>query len=404
MYLEEVGLQLISTMEVYNPQTNTWDTTKAPMPTPRTALSVCEVDGIIYAIGGANDLAGTGLTTVEAYNPQTNQWTTKASMPTGRIAFSTSVVDGIIYALGGLSMRGSPSLSAVEAYNPTTNTWTIKASMLEIRAGLSTAVVDNIIYAFGGVSYGGGSAISTTEKYDPATDTWSAMQDMPMAVAYPGCSIVNSKIYLIGGFNSSREMINSVYEYDPSVIIPVELSSFTATANDEEVTLSWSTATELNNQGFEVQRKFGRNDFVTVGSVKGNGTTTSPNQYSFVDKLADPGKYFYRLKQIDFGGKFEYSNEIEVEVRLLDKFTLEQNYPNPFNPTTTIGYILQEKSNAKLTLLNSIGEEIAILVNEEQDKGYHKVELDGSKLSSGIYFYQINAGSNVETKKMILMK
>ena len=196
------------------------------------------------------------------------------------------------------------------------------------------------------------------------------------------------------------------------IVVPVELNSFTAATNGKEVTLNWSTATELNNQGFEVQRKFGSNSFVTIGSVKGNGTTTSPNQYSYVDKLVDPGKYFYRLKQIDYGGTFEYSNEIEVDVRTLDNFTLEQNYPNPFNPTTTIGYVLQGKSNAKLTLLNTIGEEIAILVNEEQDKGYHKVEFDGSGLTSGVYFYKLqvidpesSSGQGfVETKKMILMK
>ena len=187
-------------------------------------------------------------------------------------------------------------------------------------------------------------------------------------------------------------------------MIPVELISFIATANGKEVTLVWSTATELNNQGFEVQRKFGSNDFVTIGSVKGNGTTTSPNHYSFVDKLIDVGKYFYRLKQIVFDGTFEYSKEIEVEVRVLDKFTLEQNYPNPFNPVTTIGYVLQEKSNAKVTILNSLGEEIAVLVNEEQDKGYHKVEFNGSKLTSGVYFYRLKAGEFISTKKMILLR
>src|SRR3970040_843358 len=111
-------------------------------------------------------------------------------------------------------------------------------------------------------------------------------------------------------------------------MIPVELISFIATANGKEVTLIWTTATELNNQGFEVQRKFGSNDFVTIGSVKGYGTTTSPNNYTYIDKLTDAGKYFYRLKQIDYGGTFEYSNEIEVEVRIINKFTLEQNYPN----------------------------------------------------------------------------
>ena len=95
-------------------------------------------------------------------------------------------------------------------------------------------------------------------------------------------------------------------------VVSVELTSFTASANGKEVTLSWSTSTELNNQGFEVQRKFGSNDFVTVGSVKGNGTTTSPNNYTYLDKLLNAGKYFYRLKQIDFGGKYEYSQVVEV--------------------------------------------------------------------------------------------
>ena len=197
---------------------------------------------------------------------------------------------------------------------------------------------------------------------------------------------------------------NGVWRRPLVEMIPVELISFTATASGKEVTLNWTTATELNNQGFEVQRKFGSNDFLTVGSIKGNGTTTSPNQYSFVDKLIDGGKYFYRLKQIDFGGTFEYSNVIEVEVRVLDKFTLEKNYPNPFNPVTTIGYVLQEKSNAKVTILNSLGEEIAVLVNEEQDKGYHKVEFNGSKLTSGVYFYRLKAGEFISTKKMILLR
>ncbi|OGU84985.1 MAG: hypothetical protein A2W11_14020 [Ignavibacteria bacterium RBG_16_35_7] len=205
---------------------------------------------------------------------------------------------------------------------------------------------------------------------------------------------------LVNRFPISFRFLDSVM----NVAVPVELTSFTAIANGKEVTLSWSTTTELNNQGFEVQRKFSSNDFVTIGSVKGNGTTTSPNHYSFLDKLIDPGKYFYRLKQVDLNGTFEYSNVIEVEVRTLDKFTLEQNYPNPFNPVTTIGYVLQEKSNAKLTLLNSLGEEIEVLVNEERDKGYHKVEFDGAKLSSGVYFYQLKAGNYIETKKMLLLR
>ena len=186
--------------------------------------------------------------------------------------------------------------------------------------------------------------------------------------------------------------------------VPVELTSFTATANGKEVTLNWSTATELNNQGFEVQRKFGSNDFVTIGSVKGHGTTTSPNNYTYVDKLVDAGKYFYRLKQIDFGGKYEYSQTVEVNWSPFTTYKLEQNYPNPFNPTTTIGFGIPEKGNVKLSILNILGEEIKILLNEEKEAGYHSVDFDGSDLPSGVYFYQLKAGSFIETKKMVLLR
>jgi len=193
--------------------------------------------------------------------------------------------------------------------------------------------------------------------------------------------------------------------------LPVELISFTATATSKEVTLNWSTATELNNQGFEVQRKYGSNDFVTVGSVKGHGTTTSPNQYTFCDKLVDAGKYFYRLKQIDYNGTFEYSNEIEVEVRLLDKFNLEQNYPNPFNPTTKISWQSPVSSRQVLKVFDVLGNEIKTLVNEEKEAGYHSVDFNASELPSGVYFYSLQvyptsggAGSFTATKKLLLLK
>jgi len=211
------------------------------------------------------------------------------------------------------------------------------------------------------------------------------------------------KMWYDGGGSATSDQGRIGYATSTNVV-PVELTAFTASAIGTEVILNWSTATELNNYGFEVQRKACEGDFATISFVKGQGTTTQKNEYSFADKNLDEGKYFYRLKQMDYGGQFSYSQIVEVDVRTLDNYTLEQNYPNPFNPTTTIGYVLQEKSNARLTLLNSLGEEIAVLINEEQDKGYHKVEFDGSKLSSGVYFYKLVANDFVSTKKMILLK
>jgi photosystem II stability/assembly factor-like uncharacterized protein len=186
--------------------------------------------------------------------------------------------------------------------------------------------------------------------------------------------------------------------------VPVELNSFTATANGKEVTLNWSTATELNNQGFEVQRKFGDNSFATIGSVKGHGTTTSPNNYTYVDKLFDAGKYFYRLKQIDFGGKYEYSQLVEINWSPFTTYKLEQNYPNPFNPTTKISWQSLVSSRQVLKVFDVLGNEIAVLVDEEREAGYHSIDFNASDLPSGVYFYQLRAGAFVETKKMLLLR
>ena len=186
--------------------------------------------------------------------------------------------------------------------------------------------------------------------------------------------------------------------------VPVELTSFTANSVDGFVKLIWITATELNNHGFEIQRRVAESDFATIGFVRGEGTTTNHKDYSYIDNDLVDGKYFYRLKQVDYNGSYEYSNVIEVDVRSLNEYTLEQNYPNPFNPITTIGYVLRERTNTKLVLLNAIGEEVSVLINEEQDKGFHKVDFNATNLASGVYFYRLQAGQFSDTKKLILMK
>jgi hypothetical protein len=208
------------------------------------------------------------------------------------------------------------------------------------------------------------------------------------------------RFYYDGGATSGGRIGLATSPY----IVPVELTSFTATSNGKEVLLNWSTASELNNYGFEIQRSSNEKDFFTIGFVSGNGTTTEQQNYSYTDKNLLDGKNYYRLKQIDYGGSFEYSDVIEVEWRAFDTYLLEQNFPNPFNPLTTIGYGIKEKGNVKMTVVNAIGEEVAVLVNEEKEAGYHTVEFNASTLPSGIYFYQLKAGEYVAVKKMILIK
>jgi hypothetical protein len=150
-----------------------------------------------------------------------------------------------------------------------------------------------------------------------------------------------------------------------------------------------------------------------IGFVNGYGTTTEINNYSFIDNELLIQKTFYRLKQVDFDGTFSYSDEVEVDVNAPLTFSLAQNYPNPFNPVTTIAYSIPnvtlsgvEGSRVQLKIYDVLGNEVATLVNEEKIPGSYKVEFEiqNLELSSGIYFYKLQAGSFVETKKMILLK
>ena len=194
---------------------------------------------------------------------------------------------------------------------------------------------------------------------------------------------------------------------------PVELLSFSCSVVDNDVMLSWTTATETNNSGFEILRGVypansgtQNNDiWSTIGFVPGFGTTTEPKSYSFIDEDVSTGTYNYRLKQIDFDGSFEYSNEIEVVVDFTPKeFVLYQNYPNPFNPSTVISYQLPVNGDVTLKVYDVLGNEIATLVNEEKQPGVYEVEFDASSFASGMYLYKLQSGTFVQTNKMILLK
>ena len=186
--------------------------------------------------------------------------------------------------------------------------------------------------------------------------------------------------------------------------VPVELTSFTATIVDNSVNLKWTTATENNNSGFEVQRRIGNQNWEILGFVAGRGTTTESSSYSYSDHVKVSEVYSYRLKQIDYEGKYEYSNEINLEFSLPFEFNLAQNYPNPFNPSTTISFSIAQNSNVKLSVFNVLGEEVASLVNEVKNSGTYEVKFDGSNLTSGFYIYTLKAGSMKSSKKMILIK
>jgi hypothetical protein len=187
-------------------------------------------------------------------------------------------------------------------------------------------------------------------------------------------------------------------------VVPVELTSFSAVTQNNGVNLNWTTATETNNSGFAVERKQGNTNWNNVAFVNGNGTTSSEKKYSYFDGNLTPGKYLYRLKQIDFDGSFEYSNIVEVTFEAPSKFELSQNYPNPFNPSTTISYSLPKVGHVSLKVYNALAQEVAVLVNGIKEAGNHKIDFNASNLNSGIYFYKLEAGDITQVKKMTLIK
>ncbi len=194
--------------------------------------------------------------------------------------------------------------------------------------------------------------------------------------------------------------------------LPVQLTSFTAVINCCDALLNWRTATEVDNYGFEVERRSVTSDELRVtswkkiGFVSGSGTSNSPKEYSFTDSKLPAGRYAYRLKQVDVDGLFKYSQSVEVEIGgVLKVFSLSQNYPNPFNPATTIEFTLAEDGLTTLKIYDVLGREVATLVKEELKAGVvHQVAFDASRFCSGIYFYQLESGSQTQVRKLLLMK
>jgi hypothetical protein len=187
--------------------------------------------------------------------------------------------------------------------------------------------------------------------------------------------------------------------------IPVELISFTAEISKNGVSLNWTTATETNNSGWNIERKQPDQNWQSVGFVEGNGNSTTSKNYTFIDDNLTSGIYQYRLQQIDFNGSVNYSNIVEVDFNQLpEEFALYQNYPNPFNPSTTIKFDIPASAFVNLSIFNSIGENVGTIVNDQFEAGVHSVRFDASDLSSGIYFYRLAADIQVFTKKMLLIK
>jgi len=261
---------------------------------------------------------------------------------------------------------------------------------------VGSASLNDLIHVYNGVngniifnySFGGGTSTYAAEHIVDLDDV-----DANLSSEFAACSRDGRVVLFSGGTD----------------VIPVELLSFSATAEAGIVNLFWSTATETNNSGFLIERKSLSeqskvSDWMSVGFIEGNGTSTEKHFYSYADQPILAGNYLYRLKQIDYDGTFEYSNEVEINVGIPLNFSVDQNFPNPFNPLTTIKFAIPISGNVKISIFNSLGENVETLLDKFFNAGYHTIDWNASKYSSGVYYYRLESGKYSEVKKMILLK
>ena len=244
----------------------------------------------------------------------------------------------------------------------------------------------------------------------------SVPNDGRTSYTFTGLSLSTQYYFTMFAYNGNDSLRNyKIYgmprtSATTSATAPVELVSFTAAAANNAINLNWKTATEQNNNGFNIERGSAKNSngdiiYNIVGFIKGAGNSNSYKEYSFTDNPSAPGIYYYRLKQNDIDGSCKLSDAIEINYKPVVKgYYLDQNYPNPFNPSTIISYTVPKTSNVKITIFNTLGQMVRVLANEQKDAGTYQLSFDAGNLNSGTYFYKIEAGEYSQTRKMCLIK
>jgi hypothetical protein len=169
---------------------------------------------------------------------------------------------------------------------------------------------------------------------------------------------------------------------------------------DKDIRLDWATDTEYNNKGFEIQRSLNGTDWTTIGFVGGAGNSTVLMKYEFTDKNLATGKYYYRLKQVAFNNRIQYSNVINITLNSISEFSLEQNYPNPFTGQTTIAYAVPKATNVRLIIYDVQGRTIKVIDEGMKTSGRYTVDIQAGQMVRGIYYYRMEADGFSSVRKM----
>ena len=359
-----------TTMLVYDKADSSWSTIPLPGNSVRGQHTSCVVDSNLYLIGGVILVGGTINSTTEIYmfKPSTSEWILKNPMPTDRNNLACALLDGKIYVAGGMHCINGAfiwnGLKTFEVYDLVTEIWSTLPDMPTYRWGLRVVAFEGKIYVFGGRTLD--FRPPSIDVYDPQDSSWTSITNIPTPRYKLATCVMDSNIYAIGGWYSSSlgPIYDTVEVYNP-------------------ITDVWTTGTSMP---------------ISVASFDG---------YALDGKIYMYGGSYTTHPNIGISDIWEFTPSpvsVEDDVSAPIEFTLSQNYPNPFNSSTKLSYSITLSSLVRLKVYNVLGSEIETLVNEEKPVGTYELSWNAANLPSGVYFYQLNAGGYVETKKMVLMR
>ena len=333
---------------------------------------------------------GTGFIPSVPSRPSTNN-------PIGRFKLTGSSVGGVLQSV-------TVSLTGTHTGASNIKLWSTASFSFSSPKLLATVATDNSSVTFNGFN----SVVDNTSGtyYFVSVDLASGSTGSVLA------SLASQNSLSFTGANRPGSFTNAALS-SGAAPLPVEISSFNASINHNQVTLNWVTASENNVHGFEVERTSSTFETLTtatldwqkIGFISGHGNSFIPISYTFEDNNFNSGKILYRLKLLDNDGSFRYSTTVEVSIGRPAAITLLQNFPNPFNPVTKIKFqIPNDNSRVTLRVFDFSGNEVAYLVNRVYPAGYYEVEFNAAGLASGVYLYKLTADQTTLVKKLIVLK
>jgi photosystem II stability/assembly factor-like uncharacterized protein len=282
--------------------------------------------------------------------------------------------NGVLTGQGGVIYRSTDSGKNWTVANPITTNHLLKACFVDSAKAIAV-----------------GGALTIVRSTDAGLN-WSLAQTgtgtlRDVSSPSPGCAVA-------GGFSGSRGILqrstNGGQSWDSVIVNGV--SSFVLASF-----YSADTGYVFNSRGVKYRTVSGGKswDTVGVGPISYSPFGVSITSANTGVLLGSSGMIYYAVSPL---------TGIGSAVRDAQSFVLSQNYPNPFNPSTTIQYTLPVKEHVALSVFNTLGERIAVLVDEDEQQGRHDVKFDGSNLATGVYFYRLQAGTSASTKKLLLLR